>query len=99
MRNVTEKHGYTAEALQELAHEQVQAYNGEEYDLLEIVYIKRNDVLDSIELLLAFGGPDIRMTIRDNEWAVVELNWWGDRIATEIYDVELPSMFAWFEER
>lgn len=93
-----EVNGYTRDDLKETALEQAHTYDSEDWDCLEIVYVKRNDVLSTVELLLAFGGPDIRLTIGDSEWATIELNWWGKSMVEEVYAVEFPSMFAWFEE-
>lgn len=70
-------------------------------DVLEIAYTLRGSLghgsaeLDSVEVLITFGGPNCRAITRDGQSFDVVVTWWGD--SHTVYGVRAESLaeYAW----
>lgn len=74
-----------------------------ESSVLEIVNISRQGwaedepTIDAVELLLAFGGPNVRLTVPvrfNTAWATLSVHWASDSYEREIY---VPALFELLE--
>ena len=72
-------------------------------NVLEIVNITRTSwadnepTLDAVELLLAFGGPNVRLTVPmrfDTEWATLSVHWAGESFEREIHVPQIADVLG-----
>jgi hypothetical protein len=72
-------------------------------NVLEIVNITRTSwatnepTLDAVELLLAFGGPNVRLTVPmrfDTEWATLSVLWASESFEREIHIPQIADVLG-----
>lgn len=72
-------------------------------NVLEIVNITRTSwatnepTLDAVELLLAFGGPNVRLTVpmcSDTAWATLSVHWAGESFEREIHIPQIADVLG-----
>ena len=72
-------------------------------NVLEIVNITRTSwadnepTLDAVELLLAFGGPNVRLTVPmrfDTEWATLSVHWASESFEREIHVPQIADVLG-----
>ena len=72
-------------------------------NVLEIINISRTSwrdnepTLDAVELLLAFGGPNVRLTVPmrfDTEWATLSVHWAGESFEREIHVPQIADVLG-----
>lgn len=72
-------------------------------NVLEIINISRTSwatnepTLDAVELLLAFGGPNVRLTVPmrfDTAWATLSVHWASESLEREIHIPQIADVLG-----